>query len=68
MAEEAKIASSFVYRHKEPNAVQHVWRVIQPADMILAAEHIPELTGILPDQIEYEETDSGRIAHMLKQW
>ncbi len=68
MAEEAKIPSLFVYRHKEPEAVQHVWQVVQPSDMIIAAEHVPELTGILPDEIEYEETDTGKVAHMLKKW
>ena len=68
LAEEAKIASVFVYRHREPNAVQHVWQVIQPADMILAAEHVPDLTGIQPDQTEYEETKDGKVAHLLKKW
>ena len=36
--------------------------------MILAAEHVTDLTGILPDQIEYEDTDTGKVAHMLKKW
>ncbi len=68
MAEEAEIASSFIYRHKEPNAVQHIWQVIQPADMILAVEHMSDLTTIQPDQIQYEDTDDGKIAHLLKHW
>ena len=68
MAEEEKIPSLFVYRHKEPEAVQHVWQVVQPSDMIIAAEHVPDLTGILPDQIQYEETDAGKVAHLLKNW
>ncbi len=67
-AEQAKLPSLFVYRHKEPEAVQHVWQVVQPSDMIIAAEHVLDLTGILPDQIEYEETDDGKIAHLLKKW
>ncbi len=67
-AEQAKLLSLFVYRHKEPEAVQHVWKVVQPSDMIIAAEHVPDLTGIQPDQIEYEETDDGKVAHLLKQW
>ena len=53
LAEEAKIPSVFVYRHKKPNAVQDIWQVIQPADMILAAEHVSDLTGIQADQIQY---------------
>ena len=68
MAEEAKIPSFFVYRHEEPNAVQHVWQVIQPSDMIIAAESVPNLTGIDSTQLRYEETGAGKVAHLLKQW
>jgi len=68
MAEEAKIPSLFVYRHKEPKAVQHVWQVVHPSEMIIAAESVSDLTGIEPDQVRYEETEAGKIAHLLKQW
>ncbi len=68
LAEEAKLESYFVYRHKEPNAVQHVWQVIQPSDMIIAAENVANLTGIDTDQVRYEDTMAGKIAHLTKQW
>ena len=68
MAEEAKIPSFFVYRHQEPNAVQHVWQVVQPSDMIIAPESVSNLTGIDSTQLRYEETDAGKVAHLLKQW
>ncbi len=68
MAEEANIPSFFVYRHKEPDAVQHVWQVIRPSDMIIAAEGVSNLTGIDSAQLHYEETDAGKIAHLSKQW
>ncbi|GAC1400540.1 MAG: hypothetical protein NVS4B12_09470 [Ktedonobacteraceae bacterium] len=68
MAQEANVPSFFVYRHKEPNAVQHVWQVVQPSDMIIAAESVPDLTGIKPDQVSYEDTEAGKVAHLLKQW
>jgi len=68
MAEEAKVPSLFVYRHKEPKAVQHVWQVVHPSEMIIAAESVSDLTGIEPDQVRYEETETGKIAHLLKQW
>ncbi|GAC1389204.1 MAG: hypothetical protein NVS4B11_00900 [Ktedonobacteraceae bacterium] len=68
MAQEAKVPSLFVYRHMEPHAVQHVWQVVHPADMIIAAEHVSDLKGIEPDQIRYEDTDAGKVAHLLKQW
>jgi len=68
MAEEAKIPSVFVYRHREPNAVQHVWQVVQPSDMIIAAESVSDLTGIDTAQVRYEDTEVGKIAHLSKQW
>ncbi|GAC1432253.1 MAG: hypothetical protein PVS3B3_34790 [Ktedonobacteraceae bacterium] len=68
MAEEAKIPSYFVYRHREPNAIQQVWQVVQPSDMIIAAECVPDLTGIDTAQLRYEETEAGKIAHLSKQW
>lgn len=68
MAQEANVPSFFVYRHKEPNAVQHVWQVVQPSDMIIAAESVPDLTGIKPDLVRYEDTEAGKVAHLLKQW
>ena len=68
LAQEAKTPSKFVYRHREPNAIQHVWRVVHPADMIIGAESVPELTGFEHDQIRYEETDAGKVAHVLKKW
>ena len=68
LAEEAKIQSFFVYRHREPNAVQHVWQVIQPSDMIIAAESIANLAGIDAAQLQYEDTETGKIAHLTKQW
>ncbi len=68
MAQEANVSSLFVYRHREPNAVKHVWHVVHPSDMIIAAESVPKLTGIKPDEIRYEDTASGKVAHLLKQW
>ena len=68
MAEEAKIQSFFVYRHKEQNAVQQVWQVVQPSDMIIAAGNVPELSGIDTAQVRYEDTEAGKIAHLTKQW
>ena len=68
MAQEAKVDSLFVYRHKEPNAVQHVWEVVHPSEMIIAAENVQNLTGIEADQVQYEDTKTGKVAHLLKQW
>lgn len=67
-AQEANIPSLFVYRHEQPDAVQHVWQVVHPSDMIIAAENVAKLVGVEPDQIRYEETDAGKVAHLLKQW
>ncbi len=67
-AQEANVPGLFVYRHKQPNAVQHVWQVVHPSDMIIAADNVSKLTGIEPDQTRYEETDAGKVAHLLKQW
>jgi len=67
-AQEAGVPSLFVYRHGQPDAVQHVWQVVHPYDMIIAAENVSKLTDIKPDEIRYEETDAGKVAHLLKQW
>jgi len=68
MAQEAKVDSLFVYRHKERNAVQHVWEIVHPSDMIIAAENMQNLTGVEPDEVQYEDTNAGKVAHLLKQW
>ncbi len=68
LAEEAKIQSFFVYRHREPNAIQDVWQVVQPLDMIIAAESVSNLEGIDAAQLRYEDTEMGKIAHLTKQW
>ncbi len=68
LAEEGKIPSHFVYRHREPNAVQQVWQVVKPSDMIIAAENVAKLTGIDGVQTNYEDTTTGKIAHLTKQW
>ena len=68
MAQEAKVDSLFVYRHKEPNAVQHVWEVVHPSEMIIAAENVQNLTGVKADEVQYEDTKTGKVAHLLKQW
>ncbi len=68
VAQEANVPSFFVYRHGQPDAVQHVWEVVQPSDTVIAADNVAKLTDIKPDEIRYEETDDGRVAHLLKKW
>lgn len=68
MALEAHVPSLFVYRHKEPGAAFHVWQVVHPSDTIIAADQVSALQDIQPDQIRYEETSTGKVAHLVKQW
>jgi hypothetical protein len=68
VAQEADVPSFFVYRHGQPDAVQHVWEVVRPSDTVIAADNVAKLTDIKPDEIRYEETDAGRVAHLLKRW
>lgn len=68
LATEAKIQSVFVYRHMEPGAVEHVWSIVKPHDLIVDADKVQKLKDINVDEIKYEETSDGNIAHMLKKW
>jgi len=48
--------------------VSHVWQVVHPSDTVIAADQVSALKNIQPDQVEYEDTPSGKVAHLLKQW
>lgn len=68
LAQQAGISYRFVYRSDEPGMLTHEWQVIHPHDMILPAESIAATGEIQPDRVRYENTDKGKLAHLVKNW
>ncbi len=68
LAQKAKIARRFVYRQQEPEALERIWQVIHPHDLVVSPENTSLLEEINPDRIRYEVTPDGRVAHLLKSW
>jgi hypothetical protein len=68
LAQQAKIARRYVYRLQEPQAVERIWRVVHPHDLVISPENISLCEEINPDRIRYEVTPDGNVAHFLKSW
>jgi hypothetical protein len=68
LAQKAKIARRFVYRQQEPEALEDIWQVVHPRDLVISPENTSLVVEINPDRIRYEVTPDGRVAHLLKSW
>jgi amino acid transporter len=68
LAQKSKVKRLFLYRELEPHAIEHVWRIVHPHDMVIAAENVSHTQDINPDRIRYEVTPEGKVAHLLKRW
>jgi amino acid transporter len=68
LAQQAKIARRYVYRLQEPQAVERIWRVVHPHDLVISSENTSLCEEINPDRIRYEVTPDGNVAHFLKSW
>src|SRR5579885_1881128 len=68
LAQQAGISYRFLYRSDAPGMLTHEWQVIHPHDMILPAEQIAATGEIQPDRVRYENTDKGKLAHLVKNW
>src|SRR6266699_1425925 len=68
LAQQAKIARRSVYRLQEPEALERIWRVVHPHDLVISPENTSLSQGINPDRIRYEVTPDGNVAHLLKSW
>src|SRR6266566_3583660 len=68
LAQQAKIARRYVYRLQEPEALERIWRVVHPHDLVISPENTSLCEGINPDRIRYEVTPDGNVAHFLKSW
>ena len=68
LAQKAKIARRYVYRLQEPQALERIWLVVHPHDIVISPENTSLFGEINPDRIRYEVTPDGRVAHLLKSW
>jgi hypothetical protein len=68
LAQKSKVKRLFLYRKLEPHAIEHVWRIVHPHDIVIAAENVSHTQDINPDRIRYEVTLEGKVAHLLKRW
>ena len=67
-AQKAKIQRRFVYRKAQPGTISHVWHVVRPRDIVIAADNATNLLDVNPDRVRYEITPKGKVAHLLKTW
>ena len=65
LAQEAKIESRFLYRHREPGAIYRVWQEMHPQDTIIAQEQMPQVQSIHPKRTYEEAASDGRVMHLL---
>jgi amino acid transporter len=63
LAHEAHVPCKFVYRHKTPGAVRHIWQEIHPLDTICTPQQEHELKDIPANQISYEQMPEGTVLH-----
>src|SRR2546425_1549018 len=66
LAQKAKIARRYVYRLQEPRALERIWLVVHPRDIVISPENTSLFGEINPDRIRYELTADGKVAHLLK--
>ena len=67
-SQKEKNARRFVYRLQEPEAIERIWQVVHPHDLVISPENTALLMEINPDRIRYEVTSDGSAAHLLKSW
>jgi len=68
LAQQAKIARRYVYRQQEPLALDRIWQVVRPRDIVISPENTSLVEEINPDRIRYEVTPGGSVTHLLKSW
>jgi amino acid transporter len=68
LAQKAKIARRYVYRLQEPEALERIWLVVHPRDIVISPENTSLFGEINPDRMRFELTPDGRVAHLLKSW
>ncbi|GAC1380925.1 MAG: hypothetical protein NVSMB33_07330 [Ktedonobacteraceae bacterium] len=68
LAQKEKINRRYVYRFNDPRAIRNVWNIVQPQDVMAAAEHVSDLESINPDFLRYELTPDGKVVHLVKNW
>ncbi len=67
-AQKEKIQRRYVYRFNDPETIHSVWRIVEPKDVMAAAEHVSDLESINPDHVRYELTPDGKVVHLVKNW
>jgi len=58
----------YMYQHATPETLAHVWRLVQPRDVVLPKDFVAETRQINPDRLRYELRPKGSVAHLLKHW
>jgi amino acid transporter len=66
-AQEAGIATRFLYRHQRPDAAYRVWEMLHPRDTIVAEEQAETLQGIHSTQTHAAPASKGKVIHLIKE-
>jgi amino acid transporter len=61
LAQEAQIECRFIYRHREPDAILHVWQELHPQITIVGRDNMSKLLQIKPKRIKEQSTPAGQV-------
>ncbi len=65
LARKYNVPRMFVYHPQEPDILRHVRQVVQPYDVVISAEDASLIQDVNPNQIRYEMTPDGNVAHLV---
>ncbi len=61
LAQEAKIECRFIYRHREPDAILHLWQELRPKITIVGRDQMSNVSQIKPKRIKEQSTPAGQV-------
>ncbi len=68
LARSKGVPRRYMYQRATPETLAHVWRLVQPRDVVLPKDFVAETRQINPDRLRYELRPKGSVAHLLKHW
>jgi hypothetical protein len=68
LAQQARAPHLFYYRQQSPQVVEHMWQMVHPHEIVVAADNASQVEYVNPDSIRYERAPHGRVIHLHKHW
>jgi amino acid transporter len=65
LAQQAGIVCRFIYRHQDPDVINHVWQELHPQNTIISEDQISAVQQLHPKHTSTEFTIAGPVIHLL---